>query len=114
MSSALPKASAHCTIVGAKRMDAAYTEVLRFVAGATNLNSSVPQLAANTRNPQLASGQSIPRKCLQCGGNALRVIYGGSVGYIAMTTFATLGCLMGRALMLQVRAVNGTHTPAFT
>ena len=77
-------------------------EMLGFVAGATNLMSSVPQLAANLRNPALASGQSLWRNCLQCAGNALWMIYGLSVGSVSMTTFAALGCLMAGGLMAQI------------
>lgn len=82
-------------------MDIIQIEILGFVAGATNLFSSVPQLLANLRNPQLARGQSLSRNCFQCAGNALWMLYGVSVGSISMTTFATLGCTMAAGLIFQ-------------
>lgn len=82
-------------------MDMICIEILGFVAGATNLFSSVPQLLANLRNPQLASGQSVSRNCFQCAGNSLWMLYGVSVDSASMTTFATLGCAMAGGLIFQ-------------
>ncbi len=76
-------------------------ELLGFAAGAVNLFSSVPQLLANLRNPDLARGQSVLRNAFQCAGNALWLIYGLKVGSIAMATFALLGCLMACILLMQ-------------
>ena len=82
-------------------MDAVHIEILGFLAGATTLFSSVPQLVANLRNPDLARGQSAARNAFQCSGNALWLVYAVSVGSLAMTTFAGLGSVMGLALLTQ-------------
>lgn len=82
-------------------MDLLHIELLGFFAGATNLFSSVPQLVANFRNPQLATGQNVARNCYQCAGNFLWLVYGATVGSVSMTTFATLGCIMAGALIFQ-------------
>lgn len=86
-------------------MDQVSLEVLGFVAGATNLMSSVPQLYANLRNPLLVSGQSATRNLLQCAGNILWLAYGMQIGSVAMTTFALLGTIMAGALALQTLGV---------
>ena len=77
------------------------------MAGATTLCSSVPQLLANLRTPELARAQSAARNCLQCGGNLLWLVYGGLVGSIAMTTFAGLGCAMAAILCVQTLRAKG-------
>ena len=82
-------------------------ELLGFAAGATNLCSSVPQLAANLRTPALAKGQSTARNCLQCGGNMLWLAYGGLAGSLAMTTFAGLGAAMALGLVFQTLRAKG-------
>lgn len=82
-------------------MELLHIEILGFVAGATNLFSSVPQLLANLKNPQFACGQSASRNCLQCAANALWLGYGLSVGSISMAIFAALGCLMAGILVRQ-------------
>ncbi len=92
-------------------MEAAYLEMLGFFAGATTLCSSVPQLLANLRNPELARGQSLSRNCLQASGNGLWLLYGGAVGSVAMTTFAALGCLMACCLAQQTYRVQRNHDP---
>lgn len=88
-------------------MEAVYVEMLGFVAGATTLCSSVPQLVANLRDPALAKGQSAARNALQCTGNAMWLVYALSVGSVAMTTFAGLGSVMALALLVQVVKSNG-------
>lgn len=92
-------------------MDLISIEVLGFMAGATNLFSSVPQLLANIRNPELACGQSLSRNCFQCAGNGLWIIYGVSVGSISMTTFASLGCAMAFGLIFQTMRAKMTGSP---
>lgn len=87
-------------------MELIYIEILGFIAGATTLVSSVPQLIANLRNQHLARGQSLSRNLLQSAGNALWLIYGGSVGSTSMTTFAGLGFLMAGSLALQTYRVQ--------
>lgn len=87
-------------------MEPVFIEVLGFVAGATTLISSVPQLIVNLRNQDLALGQSLSRNCLQSAGNALWFIYGASVGSTSMVTFAGLGCLMASCLALQTYRVQ--------
>lgn len=82
-------------------MDFVSIEILGFIAGATNLFSSVPQLIANFKRPELASGQSLSRNCFQGAGNGLWMAYGVSVGSISMTTFASLGCAMACGLIFQ-------------
>lgn len=82
-------------------MDPIFIEMLGFVAGATNLASSVPQLLANLREPDLARGQSPARNAFQCAGNLMWLIYATQVGSIAMTTFAGLGCAMAGLLLAQ-------------
>lgn len=82
-------------------MDHIYMEILGFVAGATTLISSVPQLIANLKDPDLIRGQSPTRNCLQCAGNLLWLWYGMLVGSTAMTTFAALGALMAGTLAVQ-------------
>lgn len=82
-------------------MDQVSLEILGFVAGATNLMSSVPQLYANLRNPSLARGQSPSRNVLQCTGNLLWWAYGMQIGSVAMTTFALLGTVMSGVLLFQ-------------
>ena len=88
-------------------MEPVYLEVLGFVAGATNLCSSVPQLRANLSNPDLAKGQSTSRNCLQCAGNGLWLAYGVSAGSLAMATFASLGAAMAAALIYQTLRAKG-------
>jgi uncharacterized protein with PQ loop repeat len=85
-------------------MDAALgsVELLGFAAGMTNLTSSVPQLVSNLRSPDCAARQSPSRNALQCGGNALWLAYGVSVGSLSMTAFSSLGCLMAATLLWQV------------
>lgn len=90
-------------------MDMIQIEILGFVASATNLFSSVPQLLANLRNPQLACGQSVSRNCFQCAGNGLWMLYGVTVGSLSMTTFATLGCVMAGGLVFQTLRAK-THS----
>lgn len=82
-------------------MDPFQLELLGFVAGATTLTSSVPQLLANLRNPNLACGQSPTRNILQCSGNALWLVYGMMIGSLAMATFASLGMIMAGLLAYQ-------------
>ncbi len=82
-------------------MDNVQLEILGFVAGVTNLTSSVPQLYANLCNPGFASQQSAARNCLQCAGNVLWLAYGLQMGSTSMTTFALLGALMAGTLALQ-------------
>lgn len=82
-------------------MDPLFLELLGFVAGATNLISSVPQLIANIRNPSLVRGQSAARNCLQLSANLLWLAYGIQVGSVSMTTFAGLGAAMAGLLALQ-------------
>ncbi len=77
------------------------SEILGFVAGATTLVSSVPQLVANLRDPALTRGQNPARNCLQCAGNLLWLWYALQVGSVAMTTFAALGAVMAGALAVQ-------------
>ena len=77
-------------------------ELVGFVAGLTNLVSSVPQLIANLRHPERAANQDASRNAFQAAGNGMWLYYGVSVGSIAMTTFSTLGCLMAAALFWQV------------
>ena len=93
-------------------MDAMFVEMLGFVAGATTLFSSVPQLLANLRDPDLARGQSAARNALQGGGNAMWLLYALSVGSIAMTTFASLGSLMALALLTQTLRIKGEAAQA--
>ncbi|MXU65727.1 PQ-loop repeat-containing protein [Oceanomicrobium pacificus] len=88
-------------------MDAMFVETLGFIAGAMTLFSSVPQLVANLRNPDLARGQSRSRNAFQCGGNLLWLVYALSVGSTAMTTFAGLGSLMALALLTQTLKTGG-------
>ena len=83
-------------------------EALGFAAGATNLYSSVPQLVANFRNPELVRGQNVSRNCYQFAGNALWLAYGLSAGSVSMTVFAGLGCAMAGALCTQTLKVNRT------
>lgn len=87
-------------------MEMVHIEILGFAAGATTLISSVPQLIANLRNPDLAYGQSLSRNCLQSTGNALWLLYGASVGSTSMVTFAGLGCLMASCLAFQTFRVQ--------
>lgn len=87
-------------------MELLQIELLGFVAGATNLASSVPQLRANFRNPELACGQSVSRNCYQCAGNAMWMVYGVTVGSTSMTTFASLGCMMAGGLIFQTLRVQ--------
>jgi len=87
-------------------MDIVLIEILGFVAGATTLISSGPQLVANLRNQDLARGQSLSRNCLQSAGNALWFFYGASVGSTSMVTFAGLGCLMASCLAIQTYRVQ--------
>lgn len=82
-------------------MNALLIEGLGFVAGATTLSSSLPQLLANLRNPDLARNQSPTRNALQGAGNTLWLIYAVSVGSVAMMTFAGLGAVMALALLAQ-------------
>lgn len=87
-------------------------ELLGFVAGLTNLASSVPQLIANLKNPINASKQSPSRNACQCAGNTLWLVYGISVGSIAMTVFSSLGSVMAALLLWQVlRAYTATRLP---
>ncbi len=87
-------------------MDIFSIEILGFVAGATTLFSSLPQLIANLQNQELALGQSLSRNCLQSAGNALWFGYGASVGSNSMATFAGLGCLMASCLAFQTYRVQ--------
>ncbi len=87
-------------------MEMVFIEILGFVAGATTLTSSVPQLIANLRNQDLARAQSLARNCLQAAGNALWFTYGASVGSTSMVTFAALGCGMASCLALQTYRVQ--------
>lgn len=87
-------------------MDPVHMELLGFAAGAVNLFSSVPQLVANIRNPELACGQSLSRNVLQCSGNALWLTYGIAAGSLAMTTFAGLGSVMAAGLMMQTLSMQ--------
>lgn len=82
-------------------MFAVEIEIIGFVAGATNLFSSVPQLVKNLRTPALAQGQCMSRNAFQCSANAMWLVYGASVESASMTTFAALGCLMAGALLVQ-------------
>lgn len=82
-------------------MDLVQIELLGFVAGATNLFSSVPQLFANLSNPCLAKTQSCARNAFQCAGNSLWVIYAISVGSLSMMIFASLGSAMAGFLLVQ-------------
>ena len=77
-------------------------ELVGLMAGLTNLVSSVPQLVANLRNPDCAAGQSAGRNACQCAGNALWLVYGVSVGSLAMTLFSSLGSVMAGLLLWQV------------
>lgn len=81
-------------------------EMIGLLAGLTNLASSVPQLIANLRCPEKACGQSPSRNALQCSGNALWLVYGASIGSMAMTIFSTLGCAMAGLLLWQVLKAN--------
>ena len=99
-------------------MDVIQIEILGFIAGATNLFSSVPQLLVNLRYPQRACGQSVSRNCFQCAGNALWMLYGIFVGSESMSTFAALGCAMAGGLIFQTmraktRALADMHQPGF-
>ncbi len=87
-------------------MDMFFIEMLGFIAGATTLVSSVPQLIANLRDKELARGQSLFRNLLQAIGNALWFLYGASVGSTSMVTFAGLGCFMAICLALQTYRVH--------
>lgn len=80
-----------------------FIEALGFVAGATNLMSSVPQLLANLKTPGCAANQSAARNACQAAGNGMWLAYGLASGSIAITTFSTLGCLMAGLLFWQVR-----------
>ena len=82
-------------------MELMFIEILGFVAGATNLVSTAPQLVANLRNQDLARTQSLSRNCLQSSANAMWFVYGVTVGSTAMTTFAGLGCVMAGCLAFQ-------------
>lgn len=84
-------------------------ELIGLLAGLTNLVSSVPQLAANLRNPELARGQSAARNACQCAGNALWLVYGLSIGSFAMTLFSSLGCMMAGLLLWQVLSAARFH-----
>ena len=85
-----------------------FVEILGFAAGFTNLVSSIPQLLANLRNPGAAAKQSASRNACQCAGNGMWLVYGVTVGSIAMSTFSTLGCIMAGALLWQVRHAKRT------
>ena len=87
-------------------MEMFFIELLGFIAGATTLVSSIPQLIANLRDKELARGQSLSRNLLQATGNALWCLYGASVGSTSMVTFAGLGCLMAGCLALQTYRVQ--------
>ena len=87
-------------------MEMFFIELLGFIAGATTLVSSIPQLIANLRDKELARGQSLSRNLLQATGNALWFLYGASVGSTSMVTFAGLGCLMAGCLALQTYRVR--------
>ena len=104
-------ANALRTTAGSEKMDFVQIEILGFVAGATNLCSSVPQLLSNLRNPQLARSQSMSRNCLQCAGNGLWLLYGASTGSLSMTTFAALGCGMAGLLVRQTRQAQRGSLP---
>ena len=79
-----------------------FVELVGFVAGLTNLVSSIPQLIANLRNPNSAAQQSAARNACQAAGNGMWLVYGLTVGSLAMSTFSTLGTLMAGALLIQV------------
>lgn len=80
-----------------------YVELLGFMAGLTNLLSSVPQLLANLKAPECAAQQSAARNVCQAAGNGMWLFYGVAIGSVAMTTFSTLGCAMAATLFVQVR-----------
>ena len=80
-----------------------YVEAVGFMAGLTNLMSSVPQLFANLKSPDCAASQSGLRNAFQAAGNGMWLVYGLAAGSIAMSTFSTLGCLMAGVLFWQVR-----------
>ena len=87
-----------------------YIEAVGFVAGLTNLMSSVPQLRANLKNPECAAHQSAGRNACQATGNGLWLFYGIAAGSIAMSTFSTLGFIMAALLFLQVRKARKAVT----
>ena len=80
-----------------------YIEALGFLAGLTNLMSSVPQLRANMKKPDCAANQSAARNACQATANVLWLVYGLAAGSVAMSTFSTLGLIMAALLFLQVR-----------
>lgn len=88
-------------------MDPIMIEALGFAAGMTTLSSSVPQLIANLRNPDLARAQSASRNSLQSVGNGMWLLYGISAGSVSMTTFASLGFAMAAGLTWQTLKVQG-------
>lgn len=77
-------------------------ELVGWFAGTLLLLSSVPQLVANLRDRNLAKHQSPVRNLLQCGGNALWLVYAIVTDVPAMKVFAALGTLMAAALFIQV------------
>jgi len=77
-------------------------EAIGLAAGLTSLLSSLPQMVANLRNPDMACQQSPARNAFQCAGNALWLVYGLSVGSLAMVLFSSLGIVMAGILLWQV------------
>lgn len=86
-----------------------YVEAIGFLAGLTNLFSSVPQLIANLKSPDCAADQSAARNICQAAGNGMWLCYGLAIGSLAMSTFSTLGCAMAAALFLQVRKAKSAR-----
>lgn len=77
-------------------------EVIGWVAGCLLLSSSLPQIIANLRHPNLARHQSPMRNLLQCIGNLLWLIYAMLFSITAMKVFASLGAVLAGALFIQV------------
>lgn len=77
-------------------------ELIGIIGGLTNSLSSAPQLIDNLRIPDRAYGQNASRNTIQCLGNGKWLIYGVSIGSLAITTFSSLGSAMAAVLFWQV------------
>lgn len=77
-------------------------ELMSWCAGLLILFSSLPQILANLRSPEIAKHQSPWRNIFQCAGNLLWLLYAIHRDIQAMKVFASLGALFAFALFVQV------------
>lgn len=74
---------------------------LGLLAGTLNMSSSIPQLVANIRNPELAKSQSPSRQALQMLGNLAWLGWGIGNSADEVMLFASLGSAMASILWFQ-------------